>query len=219
MRNAVHNLSWQALAIMAALFAIVPTSTFAVTRSTDMSSVGIGYAETELGDLVADAIRANLKTDIAFITAGEMKEVTLPKGEISSQDIINAITYRNDTIVILTLRGEQIKQALERSLTIYPQKNLGFLQVSGLRFTFDPSKPKESRVISITVDGSPLDPARTYSVGVTNSLANGALGYFRIWGKGQITSVTKTSMAQAVQDYLQANPRLDYRKGRITIAR
>jgi 5'-nucleotidase / UDP-sugar diphosphatase len=203
--------------LMLVLLASASIVVYAATSSTALTSKDSGSSETELGDLVADAIRGSLKTDIAFITASELKETTVAKGDVSAADIADAITYQSDPIVILTLKGDQIRKALERSVIIYPQKNLGFLQVSGLKFSFDPSRPKESRVTSITVGGRALDPEAAYSVGATSSLANGALGYFRVWGKDQITSVTKTSLVQAVETYLQANPKLDYRRDRISI--
>jgi 5'-nucleotidase / UDP-sugar diphosphatase len=206
-----------ALGLMLLLMASASMCAYAATSSTALTSKDSGSSETELADLVADAIRAQLKTDIAFVSASELKETTIEKGDVSATDVADAITYQNDPIVILTLKGEQIRKALERSVIIYPQKNLGFLQISGLKFSFDSTQPKESRVSSDTIGGKVIDPEATYSVGVTSSLANGALGYFRVWGKDQITSVTKTSVAQAVASFLQANPKLDYKRDRITV--
>lgn len=190
---------------------------YAATSVADLSSKDIGSSETTLGNLVTDAIRAQVKADVALITASELKETIIPKGDISAKDVASAITYQNDPIVVLKLRGDQIRQALERGVAIYPQKNLGFLQVSGLRFAFDPTKPKESRITSVAVGAKSLDPSAIYTVGVSSSLGNGALGYFRIWDKEQITSVTKTSLSQAVETFLQTNKKLEYKTDRITV--
>ena len=190
---------------------------YAATTNSDLTSKDAGASETEIGDLVADAIRAQVKADIGLITASELKEVTIPKGDVSASGVVAALSFQIDPIVVLNLRGDQIRRALERSVVIYPQKNAGFLQVSGLTFIFDPRKPRESRVVSVTVGGKPLDPARTYSVGVTSSLGNGAVGYFLVWGKDQITSVTKTGLSQAVANFLQGDRKLDYKRDRITV--
>lgn len=206
-----------ALGLTLVILASVHICAYAATSATTLTSKDSGSSETELGDLVADAIKAQLQTDIAFITASELKEATIAKGDVSAEDIAGAITYQNDPVVILDLKGDQIRKALERGVLIYPQKNLGFLQVSGLKFSFDSTQPKESRVASVAIGGKALDPDATYSVGVTSSLANGALGYFRVWDKDQITSVTKTSVAQAAANFLQANPKLDYHRDRITV--
>jgi 5'-nucleotidase / UDP-sugar diphosphatase len=223
MKRAMRNLVRVgiALALVLGQFAVLgglaPVS--AAVSAVDMTSKDSGTTETELGNLLADAIRTQVKADIGFVTASEIKEVTLPKGNVSAADVSRAIVFQNDPVVTLLLRGEQIKRALERSVAIYPQKNLGFLQVSGLKFTFDPGKPKESRVASVSVNGVPLDPAKNYTVGVTNSLASGAVGYFRVWEKDQITSVTKISVSQAVENYLQANENLNYKRDRITVTK
>jgi len=208
------------LAVFVAAFSLVAYAPAAAAVSaTDLSSKGIGSSETELGDLVADAIRAQVKADVGFITASELKETIIPKGDVSVEDLKNALTYRDDTISVLSLRGDQIRRALERSVMIYPQKNLGFLQVSGLEFTFDPKAPKEARALSVSVGGKPLRDSQSYTVAATNSLAKGALGYFRIWQDDQITRVTKTTVLKAVEDYLQANPKLNYKRNRINLAK
>jgi len=205
--------------LVAALSVVAYAPALAAVSSTDLSSKDVGSSETELGDLVADAIRAHVKAEIGFVTASELKEVTIPKGVVSAQDIQNAITFGGDMISVLSLRGEQIRRALERSVMIYPQKNLGFLQVSGLEFTFDPKQPKGSRVQSVSIGGKPLKDLQVYTVAVTNSLAKGALGYFRVWQDSAITKVTKTTVSKAVEDYLQANSKLDYKKNRINLTK
>jgi len=191
----------------------------AATSAVELSSKGSGVGETTLGSLVADAIRSQVKAEVGFVTASELKDTVIPAGQVSAEDVARAITYRNDPVVVLTLRGEQVRRALERSVAIYPQKNLGFLQVSGLSFTFDPSKPRESRVVSKMVGAKPIEDSKQYSVAATNSLANGALGYFRVWGKDEIRSVTKTTVAQAADNYLKAQPKIEIAKGRITAAK
>lgn len=51
--------------------------------------------------------------------------------------------------------------------------------MSGLRFEFDGTPPAGSRVTasSVTVGGSPLDPAKTYSVACKEFLARGKEGF------------------------------------------
>jgi hypothetical protein len=55
------------------------------------------------------------------------------------------------------------------------------LQVSGIRFAFDPSKEPGSRVLhkSVTVgsERAPLDPAKTYTLATKAYLAEGKDGY------------------------------------------
>ena len=55
----------------------------------------------------------------------------------------------------------------------------GMVQVSGLRFTSNPSLPVGSRVTSITVaaTGQPLDPAAAYRVVTNDFMYNGGDNY------------------------------------------
>jgi 5'-nucleotidase len=58
-----------------------------------------------------------------------------------------------------------------------------FPQVSGIRFTFDATRPPGSRVVSVTVNGQPLDENRKYTLATTNFLAiDGGDGYEMLKG-------------------------------------
>ncbi|GIV13098.1 MAG: hypothetical protein KatS3mg021_1380 [Fimbriimonadales bacterium] len=103
---------------------------------------------------------------------------------------------------MLELRGEQILQALERSLELYPQKNNAFLQLAGAEVRFDPKAPVGKRVVSVSIMGGKLEPSRTYRVATTAPLARGALGYFRIWSKDQIVNATGRSIAETLKEPL-----------------
>ena len=48
----------------------------------------------------------------------------------------------------MIILGKQIIETLENSVSFYPTMDSRFLQVSGIKFAFDPSKPKGSRIIS-----------------------------------------------------------------------
>ncbi|MBI2843658.1 MAG: 5'-nucleotidase C-terminal domain-containing protein [Armatimonadetes bacterium] len=183
-----------------------------VVSESPLSAAGASKEEVPLGDLVADAVRAALDTDTAFISASELKErdVQIARGKVSTEDIKPFIAYPDDPIVEVRLTGKQMKQALERSVLIYPQKNLGFLQVSGVSFTFDPSKPQEDRVTSVRVGNRQLSEEETYSVAMTSSMANGALGYWKIWSKDDRSRVTDITIPQAVDQFFAAREKINY---------
>ena len=53
-----------------------------------------------------------------------------------------------------------------------------FPQVSGIRFTFDASRPAGSRIVEVTVNGKPLDEKRKYTLATSDYLGiNGGDGY------------------------------------------
>lgn len=191
-----------------------------VISESPLSTVGVQKEEVSLGDLVADAVRDALDANIAFISASELKErsADIPKGKVSTEDVTAFVAYTDDPLVEMKLTGRQIKQALERSVLIYPKKNLGFLQVSGLKFTFDLSKPQESRVTSVKIGNKALADDETYSVAMTSSMANGALGYWKIWSKDDKARSTDITIPKAIDQFFAGKSKIDYSDlNRITV--
>jgi 5'-nucleotidase/2',3'-cyclic-nucleotide 2'-phosphodiesterase/3'-nucleotidase/5'-nucleotidase len=87
---------------------------------------------------------------------------------------------------VVNLTGAQLRQAFERSLSLYPQPNTSFLQISGFEVTFSRSAATNKRVLNVTASGSALQDGKTYSVAMPSSLGRGGLGYFKIWDKANI---------------------------------
>lgn len=172
-----------------------------VPQALDLSDVG--ERSNPIAQTLVDALRIGAGTDIAMLGAAFFDEsFKLPAGNCSPQDLLKALFYPDDEVVILELRGEQILQALERALELYPQKNNAFLQLAGMEVRFDPKAPVGKRVVSAAIMGSKLEPSRTYRVATTAPLARGALGYFRIWSKERITNATGRSLAETVKEPL-----------------
>ena len=87
-------------------------------------------AETDLGDLCADAIRAAAGTDIAVMNGGGIR-AGLRAGEITYGDVLSVFPFGNHLRTI-EVTGQQLLDALELSVSKLPEENGGFLQVSGL---------------------------------------------------------------------------------------
>lgn len=142
----------------------------------------------------ADVLREFAGADGAFLAAG------LVKDNFSKDNLATLIQYPSDEIVVVSLTANQIKQAMERSLSLYPQPNTSFLQISGFEVTFSKSGVPNNRVISITSGGARLEDGRIYSVAMPSSLGRGGLGYFKIWDK---TKITKTFDKVTVESVLE----------------
>lgn len=130
---------------------------------------------------VADCIREFAKADIAFIAGG------LIKGKLRSDSLGAFLEYPTDELCVVTLTGAQIKQALSRSISLLPQPNPGFLQLSGVEATYRKDVLPSERLISFTIGGNAPDLAAKYTVAMPLSMGRGGLGYFKIWDKTQIT--------------------------------
>jgi 2',3'-cyclic-nucleotide 2'-phosphodiesterase (5'-nucleotidase family) len=173
-----------------------------IRTEVELSTKDADSKESALANVVADAIRGSAKSDAAFIAASSFNEVTLPKGTVGAADILKALEYKDDSIVLVKLTGDQITRALEHGLYLYPRSNSGFLQVSGLVVTINPNGEKERRVVSVKIDGDPLETGKTYHVAMPAPLANGALAYFKIWNKTAIEKDTNKTLETAIRAYL-----------------
>lgn len=122
---------------MAAGERIVGTSE-ATMRVRDESGTRITRTrETTIGNLCADAFRAVLGSDIAFVNGGAIR-ADIPEGDVTYNNLLSVFPY-NNAVCTATMSGSQIMDALEVSARLLPKENGGFLQVSGLKFKIDTS--------------------------------------------------------------------------------
>ena len=151
----------------------------------------IRNAETNLGDLCADAYRDQGDADVAFVNGGGIR-VSIDAGDITLGDILQVHPFGN-ALCVIEATGQQILDALEWGARSVPGENGGFLQVSGLTYeihTYIESSAKadentmfagvegEYRVKNVMVGDEPLDPEKTYTLASHNyMLKNGGDGY------------------------------------------
>ena len=151
----------------------------------------IRNSETNLGDFCADAYRSIVGADIAFANGGGIR-ADIEEGDITYEEIINVHPFGNEICMIETT-GQDILDALEVGACEYPIENGGFLQVSGLSYTIDPSIPSsvvfnergqfvkvdgKYRVTEVMVGNEPLVLNKTYTLASHNyMIKNGGDGY------------------------------------------
>ncbi|MEB3260900.1 MAG: 5'-nucleotidase C-terminal domain-containing protein, partial [Cyanobacteriota bacterium] len=170
--------------------------------------------ETNLGNLTADANLAyaksvdptvvislknggGIRSQIGSIdaTTGEKKPTAAnptagkPEGGISTLDIEYSLRF-NNSLSLVTVTASQLKAMLEHGVSSYPNQGR-FPQVSGMAFSFDPSRPEGSRIINLTIEdatGRDLDvivrngeiygdPTRTFRMVTLFFIAGGGDGY------------------------------------------
>ena len=138
-------------------------------------------AETNLGDLVTDAIRVRAGADIGIVGGGGIR-VTLPKGDLTVNDMMTVLPFGN-RICVVKATGQQILDALESGASAIPGEYGGFLHVSGMSYEVD-SRIKSScvadadgmlsvtkgkrRVSNVKVGGEPIDAEKIYTVAGAN---------------------------------------------------
>ncbi len=146
--------------------------------------------ECALGNLIADAMRAETGAQIGLMNGGGVR-ADIEAGEITLGDVLTVHPFGN-TISTFSASGAVIRAALENSVSAIRLNEAGqiaraggsgrFLQVSGLRFSYDPKAEPGSRVVSVEVeqaDGTyaPLDDAAIYTVTTNNFTRTGGDGY------------------------------------------
>ena len=152
----------------------------------------------------ADVLREVAGTDGAFLAAGMVKE------SYQADNLASLLQYPTDELVIVSLTGAQIRQAFERTLSLYPLPNTSFLQISGFEVQFSKSAESGRRVTSATASGVKLDDDKTYTVAMPSSLGRGGLGYFKIWDKSRITkTIGNVTVESALKGkrFIDSSPR------------
>lgn len=188
----------------------------------ELSTTNVRTEESDLANVVVDALRDVSGADIAWLPAAAFNEISVSRDVPPAELVNRLLPYRDDRVVVLKLTGAQIRQALERSLTLYPQPNAGFLQVSGLTVTFDPAKPAGERVVSVQVgkEGKDdLDAAREHRVATSATLAYGALGYFKVWERSAVERELDKTVGDALKAYLEAGKPIDGLSERIVVVK
>jgi 5'-nucleotidase/UDP-sugar diphosphatase len=194
MRMARLVLGWVLLALT------VGWSRVGLSQGEPLASVG--ERSNPVAQTIVEAMRSATGAEMALLGAAFFNEsASVPVTGFTADDLIKSLAHPDDEVVVLSLRGEQILQALERALELYPQKNNAFLQLAGVEVRFNPKAEPGKRVVSVIVAGAKVELERVYQVATTAPMARGALGYFRVWSRDQITQSTGRTVAEVVRDY------------------
>ncbi len=120
---------------------VVATSDVELTvNDPDTGERAVRSAETNLGDLCADAYRIVLGADIGWVNGGGVR-ANIAAGDITYGEIIEVHPFSN-LACLVEVSGQQILDALELgAMYVGEAENGGFLQVSGLTYTIDADIP------------------------------------------------------------------------------
>lgn len=160
-------------------------------------------SETNLGDLITDAMLWKIRSDatikvpvenVVAITNGGGIRATVKAGDITKKDINTVLPFGN-TLAVVYVTGAELLEALEASTFCTPESLGGFPQAAGVTFTvktyekYDKKPepyPKSTyygpnsiqRVTIDNVNGKVFDPTATYAVVTNNFAAGGGDTYY-----------------------------------------
>lgn len=177
-------------------------------------------AEMGLGDLITDAFRfavrqaegKNYRHVHIAVTADGIIRDTFLTGGITVADAFKVLSpglgmddRAGHPLITFYVTGEELRSLLEVQTSIAPIKHGAHLQVSGVRFTFNPHRIPFDRVVSVAVqdeDGAfrPLRPDRLYRLCVNAYMAR-MLNYVRRVSHGLIQFTPKDDKGRPVTDW------------------
>ncbi len=172
--------------------------------------------ETNMGDFVADALRAVLNTDVAIVNGGSLRN-TIPTGVITYQSLLTAFPFGNMCSVV-EVPGQVLADALEMGVSKYPEESGGFQQCSGMTYTIDARIPSAvvrddrggfasvngpRRVKDIMIGGQPLDPNRLYTVASTTYVVKDGGDGMTMFRGARLLKDGELSDVDAIMEYLQ----------------
>jgi len=156
------------------------------TVELDSRSASVRSQETVIGNLIADALRAETGAQIGLTNGGGIRgNKVYPAGSrLTRRDVLTELPFGNATIMV-EITGADLRAALENGVSQMEQRAGRFPQVSGMTVEIDPRRPAGERVVAIRVAGQPLDPAARYTVASNNFMLAGGDGYTSL-GRGRV---------------------------------
>jgi 5'-nucleotidase len=162
-----------------------------------------------LGSLIADAqlaATAGAGAQIAFMNPFGIRApwrlAPGENGQLTFGDLYKVQPF-NNVLMTQTLTGAQLRRVLEQNFDGYgPNQVLS--PSRGFVYSYDLSRPVGSRIVSMMLDGKPIDDAATYRVTTSDFLAFGGDTYSEL-SKGTDRIIGITDLA-ALEAWLQAIP-------------
>ncbi len=176
--------------------------------------------ECDMGNMIADAMRGAVIDKgytIALANSGGIR-ASLDAGDVTLGEVMTILPFQN-TLSTFKVTGKQLLTAIENGVSEHEDGAGRFPQVSGMRFSFDPSRPAGDRVTSIETQDeygwNTLNPYGTYGMVSNNFIRGGGDGY-KVFRSASDIYDFGPDLADVVADYIGANPGYSgYTDGRI----
>jgi len=177
--------------------------------------------ETALGNLIADAIRADVGADVGLTNAGGARGSRVyPAGPLTRRTLLSIHPFGN-VVCKIAVSGRVLLEALNSGVSKLPAGAGQFPQLSGVTMKVDARGPPGSRVSDVRVNGEPLDPDRTYTVALPDYVQRGGDNYSMFAGQKVLVDAQSGDLVvTALEKYVAAKhdvaPAVE---GRVTIVR
>ena len=163
---------------LARLSQIMDTGIGTTKTLLDTRRQSVRTGENAFGNMVADALRTHFGSDVALMNGGGIRgnRIYEPGYELTRRDIRRELPFRN-RVVLLSVTGAQILEALENGFSRIEEVKGRFPHVSGMVVNYDPKAPVGQRVRSVSIAGKPLKKDEKYSLATLDYIYEGGDGY------------------------------------------
>ena len=156
----------------------------------DLTAEDARFRDTAILDLIQKVQLEAGKADVSMV-ASFNQQARIDKGPVTVRDVTELYVYEN-TLAVLEVTGQQIKDALEHSAKYYNTYEAGktprelindkipaynFDIAEGVTYDLDISKPIGSRIQNLRFKGQPLSMTRKLRLATNNYRVNGGGGY------------------------------------------
>ena len=162
----------------------------------------IRRGETNLADLLTDAVRYALDAQIGLFNGGGFRN-GISAGDITYGDVVNAQPF-DDHLSKFEATGAQILSMLERCTAKLPEEEGQLPQVSGLRYTVHQQSDTVSDVAVLEESSGnwiPLDPAAHYTIASSDYYARG--GFYDTLKDSKQLFYSTGLVRDALSDYME----------------
>ena len=152
---------------------VIGSATAPITRALTTTGKEDRLRESTMSNLLAEQVLESVNAmpgfhaDLGMQNPGGVRDDFYPAGDGSINYGQAALVLPfNNTLKTAEYTGAQIKQILEEQWQPASASRL-YLQMGlskNVTYTFDPNRAKGDRITSIRIDGSPINPAHTYTV-------------------------------------------------------
>ena len=175
------------------------------------------FRDTAILDLIQKVQLEAGKADVSMV-ASFNSEAHIAKGPVTVRDIAGLYVYEN-TLVVLEVTGQQLKDALEHSAKYFkeyvpgkPASDLvdekipayNFDIAEGVTYDLDISKPVGQRIQNLRFHGQPLSPTRKLRLATNNYRVNGGGGY-TMYKDAPVVYRSSEEIRELIIDWVERN--------------
>ena len=124
---------------------------------------------TNMGVFIATVMMQKAKADLSIMNSGGVRD-SMPAGKLTYKDVLKVQPFGN-MVSVVELKGSELTAYLEAAMKMSAGSG-AFPQFAGVRIVAEGGK-----LVSATVRGAAIDPAKTYRLALNNFQANGGDGY------------------------------------------